>query len=1166
MKAPDFDWMNTPLQGMQLIEASAGTGKTWTLTMIYLRLLLETSLSVDNILVVTFTQAATSELKARLRETLSQTWTILNQATSPSDPVSLNIYQRYRDNPYLLRKLYSAIRHFDRASIYTIHGFCQRVLMDHAFRLGGAFERELNKNDQTLLRQAIDHFWRQEIAESEGLWPRFLYQEGISPKTWFTEINALLGKGHYSQILLPEKPDIATLEKVYLEAYEQARIVWQNESQTIENAILASKLGYRKTYFAALNRIFIDTQPDLLEKDKTGLTPIARFSANYLQRTALEKNKPIPSHLFFEAIDTLLVAYDNLWAGFIAKKAITVAQLLTHCETALPLVAAQRQEMSYDDLLHQLDLALQKDAQRSSHSGQLAQVLQNRFSAALIDEFQDTDPIQYRIFSRIYQDKQCPVFLIGDPKQAIYSFRGADIFTYLAALKETEHQWTLRVNYRSTEAVLESVNALFSLSKTPFCLPQIDYVPVTASERVFAQFDDPLGTDALRCWQLVPRDNQPYLSKEAAIEAVLAALGTEIQHLLHRVKIGEKLVQAGDIAILVPSHYYASQVLTYLNKVGVPATRVGMESIFASQEAQEWRQIMQAFLEPQRESLRKAALATIYMGVDAQALLNLTKDEAAWDAIAEQFTHYHRLWQQYGITRAFYTWLHDWQVGQRLVRLAEGERRLSNLLHLIEILQQKSQTLTQLSLLFDWFVETLKAPDGEDEESQLRLESDTARIKIMTIHAAKGLEFPIIFCPFLWHIVSSRMGPLTAIFHDEQGQNSLDFGSNDYPLHEKEASLEAFAEKLRVLYVALTRARYRTYLSWGKVRGIEKTPLAWLLYSLSLAQEKGSLHDLSEEAFWAPWQLLPQTRVQTLPLDASRISALPTVNLPNLRCAEWQRSPHLRTKMMTSFSALTQNAYVLGSENEWVNLQASSTDVIEREGIAAFPAGARTGLCWHSILEQWDFVSVEQLKRLITHYVEMYGFLPSWQNTLVEMFTALSEVRFNKKMLKEVNANHRLSELAFTFRLSAFTYQEMVQILRKVGETDWAEASEKLQFDAADGFMTGFIDLVLEVNGKYFIVDYKSNRLGDDVEAYQAETLKEAMASHHYYLQYLLYSVAVHRYLRRRKPDYDYETHFGGVVYIFMRGLVRDSESGIFRDRPSKALIEALDQLFDRTE
>ena len=1159
MQGREFDWMKIPLSGKQLIEASAGTGKTWTLTMIYLRVLLETPLALENILVVTFTQAATNELKDRLRKTLAQTWHLLNHPPPDEDKTAAALYARYRDNPYLLRKLYSALRHFDQAAIYTIHGFCQRILSDHAFQMGSPFKWELNQHTRELLSEAIELFWQKEIANSKGCWPRFLYQEGIEPKKWLTEIHALLGKGHYSHIILPSVPDIVALENTYYQAYELAQSLWRTESSVIENLISANKLGYRKSYFAALYRLFSGTNPILLEKGKEGKGGLNRFSSKVLEDLALAKNKTPFSHPFFMAVDKLLIAYEELWAAFVAKKAVTTAQLLTYCETYLAQAKLVRQEMSYDDLLYQVDKALQADKK-----GRLALLMQQRFGAALIDEFQDTDPIQYRIFMRIYSDEKYPVFFIGDPKQAIYSFRGADIYTYLVAMKETKYQWTLGVNYRSTPAMIKSVNALFTYAPNPFYLPQITYSPVREREEEFLSINDPNDkhdTHALHCWQPVGKNDQICLSKRAALEAILHALGSEIHRLLCQVKIGENLLTPTDIAILVPSHYYADQVLGYLNKVGIQATCVGMESIFVSQEAQECLRIMKAFLEPQRESLRKSALTTICMGVDAPTLCALSQDENAWESIALQFIHYHDVWEQYGITRAFYTWFYEWKVGERLVRLEEGERRLSNLLHLIEILQQKSQTLTQLNLLCDWFIEALNAPDEQDETTQLRLESDTAQIKIMTIHAAKGLEFPVVFCPFLWHTPSQRMQPYTAIFHDAQGENQLDFGSVDYQTHEKYAQEENFAEKLRVLYVALTRARYRTYVSWGKIKGIEKSPLAWLLYQTELKQNNEALSTLSDSEFWKPWQCLPHTNLLALPLAPIPDRAISADTKANLACAVWQRKLPLPTKSITSFSALTQRHYFpTSSQLPW---EKDNQESLPLEGIAAFPAGARTGLCWHAILERWDFISTTELTHLIFGYLEAYGFSSTWYETVRAMLETLSEVRIDGQALKEVSGTARLSEMEFTCRLSAFTYQNVAQVLAEKGEISWAKACTHLSFEAAEGLMTGFIDLIVEIKGKYFILDYKSNWLGKDVAAYQASMLKEAMATHHYYLQYLIYTVALHRYLRRCIADYHYDTHFGGVVYIFMRGLVADTESGIFRDRPSLALIEALDQLFD---
>jgi exodeoxyribonuclease V beta subunit len=1155
MLAPEFDWTTAPLSGMQLIEASAGTGKTWTLTRLYLRLLLETDLQPEHILVVTFTKAATSELKERIRHCLLEVWAILNGDKSIATPYAQVLCQRYSD-PYLSRKLQAAIRHFDRAAVYTIHGFCQRILTDHAFSMGATFCWRLNPDDSLLIKRLIDDFWQQHIAATTGLWPRFLYAQCITPKKWLTEIQPLLGKINYSQVLMPTVVETALLEKDYQQAYARVRTLWLEEAEQITACILACKLGYRTSSFDKLTRMLL---PDLAhfswEQTHAGELGIQRFSAATLAKLAQEKNKPTPCHAFFEAIEALLNTYQNLWQAFGAKQAITFVTLLKHCEKELPWLKQRQQEVAYNDLLIQVEQALARDA----HC-RLAGRLHSRFAAALIDEFQDTDPIQYRIFSRIYQGTNCPVYLIGDPKQAIYSFRGANIHTYLAAKANTVAQWTLQTNYRSSPAMLESLHHLFSRQTAAFWQPHIHYVKVAPSCQSLPLLQDPDSTAALQCWKI--EEGQTRLSKESAAAQVIQATGIEIQRLFHRASIDHAPIKAGDIAILVPCHHYAAQMLTHLISIGVPAVRQGMDNVLVSSDAWEWLRVLNAFLEPQREALRKSALITFYMGMDAASLLRVSEDEIRWEAIALQFAHYHTLWQRYSITRAFRAWLSDWGVAARLMRLPDGERRLTNLLHLIDILQQKSHTFSQQALLVDWFSREMAMPSVDEEIVQLRLESDAARVKIITIHAAKGLEFPIVFNPFLWH-AAVRDTIQTAIFHDETGQSHMDFGSEQHDKHHNKAQEELFAEKLRVIYVALTRAKYRNYIAWGKVNGIEHAALSWLLYG----REKMTLSDfmqhvkaLDDTAFWQPWQTLP---VALMPLPSTPLSPFssPQPVVEELSAALWHRSLTL-SKIVTSFSALTQGLLHTALPEAHFSEDSTPTPLTGQE-IAAFPAGARTGLCWHSILERWDFQAGEHLHQLVTHYLQAYGFALTWEAPLTDLFITLSHMPLKGLPLYQCAAQ-RLIEAAFTFRLAPVTYLELAQLLQQTGQDAWARACQTLRFETVCGMMTGFIDLVIEADGQYFVIDYKSNRLGTTPAAYHPEALQLAMASHHYYLQYLIYTVALHRYLRQRLPTYDYDTHFGGVVYIFLRGLIAGTESGIFRDRPSKALIEALDKLLDR--
>lgn len=1157
MSTPDFDWQGVPLSGTQLIEASAGTGKTWALTALYLRLLLETELQPDNILVVTFTKAATAELKERLRSRLLQAWEILHGVKPANDIFARHLVARYAHDAYLVRKLNMALRHFDRAAIYTIHGFCQRVLSDHAFNTGAAFGLDLDPDDTPLIRRLIEDFWLQHIAPSQGLWPLFLYTQRITPQTWLMDICELSGKAEYSRQLVPAAIDLAAPEQAFTRAYGCAREYWLSDAAQITGSVLACKLGYRSTGFNKLNQLFLSEEVHLDWYARDGSLIAERFGAQYLARIAQEKNKPAPVHPFFTAMDTLIAAFHTVWQALKVKEAHTLSALLRYCTQELPSVKRQSGTLAYNDLLSQLDEALQRDQE-----GKLAALLHNRFAAALIDEFQDTDPVQYRIFSRIYQTTSCPVFLIGDPKQAIYSFRGADVYTYLCARKETTAQWTLRVNHRSHPSMITSINSLFSRLPAAFWLPQITYVNVTQSLRELPEFVDPEYTEALHCWRLEARE-ESRLSKEDAALRAISATAVEIQRLLQQARIGGVPVKPGDIAILVPSHHYAAQTLKHLTAVGIPAVRQGMDNVLTSGDAYEWLRIMQAFLEPQSEALRKSALTTFYMGVDGHELLRLIADEPRWDAVTLQFMQYHTLWQRHGITRAFRAWLSDWQVAPRLMREPDGERRLTNLLHLVDIIQVKSQVLAHLAMLTDWFARETVAPGVEEDIAQLRLESDADRVRVVTIHAAKGLEYPIVFCPFLWHANSRHETRGTIVFHNNSGQSYLDFGSEAQDQHRQQAQEEQFAERLRVLYVALTRARYRNYIAWGPVNGVEGAALSWLLYGAgeqTLAQFMHTVKMLTGESWWAPWQHARETVVRPLPVPGHSVS-VSDAPARALTRAVFSRVTLPSERIMTSFSALTQGQY---SERPDYDADQITVSVQENlEGIAAFPAGARAGLCWHHILELWDFQPGAHLIALVADKLKAYGFSPEWEAPVNEMFARLSEVRFAGIALSMLAPSQRISEMAFTFRLAPVGYSRLAQVLEDAGEKDWALASKTLRFETVKGMMTGFIDLVIEADGQYFVIDYKSNRLGSNDAAYHPYALRHAMATHHYYLQYLIYSVALHRYLRSRLPGYDYDRHFGGIAYIFMRGLGDDKSSGIFRDRPDRQLIEALDTLFE---
>ncbi|BBA34451.1 putative Exodeoxyribonuclease V beta chain [Methylocaldum marinum] len=1205
----EFDVYTAVLAGLNLVEASAGTGKTWTISGLYVRLILELGLSVDQILVVTYTKAATAELRDRIRKRLREVLSAFETGDS-EDEFCRCIVDQYRDRAEpAMRRLGYAISGFDEAAVYTIHGFCQRLLNESAFESGMDFDCELMPDETDLLREIVDDFWRSEVYLASGAWAGFLAQKNQSPDVWLSEIQPYVGKP-FLKIEAPvvpadEEDTIAGFSRAVLEAAE----VWHAQGTAIESLLLDYS-GFNRTRIKPESlRSWLDETAEFfgrwpvsaLEQTQQPVVlpevpPLIELPGN-LQRltpeflsTAVKKGCEPPQHPFFQCCRSIIDADQALRSSFETRLQGLKRRLIEFCNAELEQRKSVRQVVCYNDLLNRLATALD-----SEHGECLAETVRRRYRAALIDEFQDTDPIQYRIFRRVYGDGGSPVFFVGDPKQAIYGFRGADIFSYLEARSnERIVRRTLKTNQRSERDLIAAVNTLFIRHPSPFLLDAIPYPEVKTAARSRAILDiEGDDTVPFRFLLLPPGQDdqgkeQPYAKGSASRTAALATT-FEIARLLNaasegKARLGERHVDGGDIAVLVSTHVQARLMEDTLTAYGVPSVRQGQENVFSTSEAAELELVLQAVAQPGREPLIKAALATKLMDCTANAIFELQRDEDAWEAVFDRFQAYHHIWLSEGFMPMFRRWFEDARITDHLPKFRDGERRLTNLLHLAELLQVESRKKSSIDTLLGWFGRAIRNPSKNDETALLRLESDAKRVKIVTIHTSKGLEYPMVFCPFLWDGRLRQRKAQSVLLHSN-GESVLDLGSAQLEKNRRQAILEEMSENLRLLYVALTRAVYRCYVVWGNVRngrdkteGFHSTAMAWLLHGGSATPDDDPPAALETRLLEADTDLIAAD-IRRFANQASgcvsvafaetrpvRYQARKPGNDTTLTTRPFRRAPLYPNWRMSSFSGLITGRH---SEAPDYDLLPDS-DLPEAPGdsIFAFPRGARAGSCLHAILEEWDFAcrDSESLGELVRRKLKAHGIDDHWTPTVREAIETALDTPLDESGLRlsDTLPEKRLVEMEFTYVLRGGNSEMLRETLANPGfqfDPRYAEAARLLDFKYIEGYMKGFIDLVFEASGRYYLLDWKSNWLGNTYTDYASDRLASAMAREHYYLQYLIYTVALHRYLEQRLPTYQYETHFGGAYYLFLRGIAPGQKTGVFRDRPNLQLIKTLSAL-----
>ncbi|MDQ2868050.1 MAG: exodeoxyribonuclease V subunit beta [Verrucomicrobiota bacterium] len=1132
MKA--FDAITTPLEtGFTLIEASAGTGKTTTITAIVLRLIVEDGLALENILVTTYTELATAELRGRIRDVLSAALEIL-RGGKPDNQIASSVIALVNDRPSAKRRIEHALRTFDDAAIFTIHGFCAHVLADRAFESGALFETELLADATPILREATEDFWRRETYDASPMIAALL-KENLS----VASLQKLLEEcsANPTLQLLSEIEDDAALRREIEAKWSALADCYQNDAAKISRV------------FANLN--WAKPTNDFHERVRAAVTLLARnFAAKaafgeiskalaLLSMSRLEKQKykdaAISPHAFFKSCEELV--------ALVSRYVIALQQrFMVWAKTEVRRRKVARQVQSFDDMLTQLDGAL------SGERGEvLRETLRTRFPAALIDEFQDTDPVQYAIFSKIYERGDARVFFIGDPKQSIYGFRGADVFTYLSAARRANRKYSLPRNWRSEAKLVGAVNEMFGVRPDAFAIEGIDFEPVTAAGKadeatltIDKQRDQPM-----RIW-LAPNDDSRDIG---------GAVAGEIARLLRaNARIGEEKIVPSDIAVLVYTNWQPAEVQKALARFRIPTVVYSAENVFRSREARELRRILAAVAEPTRDRLVRAALATEALGLRASELEKLATEESAWERRVNRFADYHALWRDGSFVEMMSALFVREKVRARLLGYVDGERRLTNFLHLIELLHRAcAENRLGLDGLVLWLAREMADDKRGREEYEVRLESDDAAVKIVTVHKSKGLEYPITFCPFAWRDPNTK-GPIK--FH--RGDDFLlDLEKRKENVTQQRR--EVLSEAVRQFYVALTRAKHRTYLVWTNDKSKSKSAPAFLVSGAPVEEmEKGVAAETVTASFTAQFAASANIVVEPMPAKVTANVSRPDLNAATLAPRVFSGEID-RSWGVVSFTSLVNGRKEEAPDYDAVESVLADDAPVASEGIHAFPGGTRAGTCLHLILEKLDFTAPEQLQPTVSEQLRLFR-IEQFDEVVSETIRQTLALPLDESgmTLSHIASASRISELEFTLPVTGLTNTRLREVF-----AEESLAVERLQFPLANGFIKGFVDLIFEHDGRFYIADWKSNWLGPSLASYTPESIAAAMAHRFYELQASIYAVALHRYLRARLPDYDCDRHFGGAFYIFLRGVeAGEASKAVFHRKPPRAFIEKLDGIF----
>ena len=1195
----DFDSLNCPLDHFNLVEAAAGTGKTYNIQNLFARLVAECGIPVDRILVVTYTNAAAAELGERIRTVLRQ----LREPAAHSREEALleTIYARGVAPETAAERIRAALLQFDDAVISTIHGFCHKVLTENAFESGCLFDCELEKECRPRILALARDFYRRKFygAGRDGaLRNLFASEARLSPESLARIAGRKIAEPEL--VLRTGWPDSLDSEAILSELsvmLERFRSVPWPEGLGVLDEIMNknSRLEALRPHLETLRRFHTGRGGELPPGFRAALQAVApeklRGDLNRRGKAAAAEREMRLEQLLQEPFFTALADLTRHFSAFIP---------VVCREAAVEIAAAFEEEkershfQTFDDLPRRVAAALKRPG------SSLLAALQRRYDAGIIDEFQDTDALQYEIFASIFRrcDAAAPLFLVGDPRQAIYAFRGGDIAAYRRAKTELiasgGRQYTLRQNFRSSAGMIEAVNTLFAGHRQPFADPAIPFPPVIA----------PVKADGR------PEPGLLYKGAEAPVPLSIVQLPEANAELLRRSAAGQILamlndpewripgdpprrLRPGDFAVLVFNGFEAEAMKTELNQYGIPAVFSRTGNVFASGDAAELQLVLEAIVDPGSNSRIVRALETPLCGVTLPELIAFHTEEgmAEFAVYQERFFKLHRIWEEESFLAMFGTLQKMFRIRSRYPKLLGGERKLTNLLQLGDLLEQEARQAPAPRSVLEALMRRIAESSGptSHEEFEQLLETDRNAVTLMTIHGSKGLEFPVVMLPNLAARDAEDNAPPDRrnAYHRDDGKWEFDLG--DDPESCRRSSSETFQELLRLAYVAITRAKYRCVLLIGKRHGAGTAP-TWLLGargSEMIPEADGvvGFSDMTSKAASTPLPIPPELSGTLLPEpEGFYTPELPPVLLEEL--------PPLQLKVdrewrIASYSRLIPE--VDGSHGEHVfdydecdgESENAAETFIADNAILALPGGTATGNAWHGILEKIDFAATdEEILARTKFQLQNCGLLkdPERADEILHLTAELIRRTLNVTLtdadgcvfsLNSLEAGDRLSELEFYYRFrqsfhAGMLRQRLDSYMRErfgalaAGWEDWF-------FRISGGYLNGFIDLVFRHHGKYFIIDWKSNRLGGKLRNFEPDRLRGAMCDSFYFLQYLIYIVALVKYLRLKLGRFgrtEYETLFGGVYYLFLRGLSEEHPGrGIFYEKPEYSLIEALEEV-----
>ncbi|MEI7661369.1 MAG: UvrD-helicase domain-containing protein [Bacteroidota bacterium] len=1079
-KIDGFDAKKVVLAGKNLIEASAGTGKTYSIAVLVLRLIIESGIPIKKILMVTFTKPAVAELESRIRMFVRQAYKYSMNFETGNPAIREVVDNAGRESSKI--RLKEAVRSLDQLSVMTIHSYCERSLMQYPFETSQSFDSEIATDISGIREMVVNDYWRKKVATLDK--DLFIHFTKILTREKIREaLNKALEDKEYACTGTDGEDTLLQIKEAIQET-DAAQAAFESYISDNFPAITARNLnGYAAKFVEANSASAAGFIRAYLEGYAKGTKYIQN---SFPDEYALCSN--------YQASKAVLDGHTSLYIFHLFKQAIE------ELRRKVVRFKSDHSLIDFNDQISLLHLAVS--------DGRVNAALASQYEAVFIDEFQDTDIHQYEIFSRLFSEKI--LFYIGDPKQSIFGWRKADIETYKRAKGAVDIVYSMNLNFRSTGDLIAALNDFFS-TDNPFADDQIGYQKVeTGLLDLGSMTENNLGVEPFEIYEF---------NNKAEIENFVV---NEIHRLLDtgEININGSRIKPSDIAVIVRTNKEGRSYKKALSAAGIPSITIDDAKVMSSGEAGMIRYLMEAVIQPSRGTINRVLLNPCFGKTTAD--VEVLDDELHLD----QFRELKYLWHDSGIYNMLFRFFGLYQVRKFCLEMGiEGQRSLTNFYQVAEILHQaEMQNKFTPNELSSW---CWRAQNDSNDENEQRVESQDDAVQVTTIHKCKGLTYNIVFAPHLDLVKSEH-----PVFEfREDGKYKFTYQPTDD--QKKLWAEQTEQENRRLIYVALTRARYKACICINNSRYYNDS-------SIKKFPAQQYLKQVTGERIASVENIKPVKPAETL----FSTRPIPAIDIKN-------------TFGIHSFSTLSKAHHSAPFEKVALGGPGHYDQFIFQE----LGRGASVGIALHSIFERLDFNNEDSWEQSLQNASKYYPNIIKFErlNLFWQMVTHVMDVELNcdgeKFALNQVKNEHRLPELEFCFSLKRANKIKINELLGE--EADLAGEAD------IEGLMTGFIDLFFMHDGRYYVLDWKSNFLGNSPEDYDEEGLSAAMKANNYNLQYYIYSVAMKRWLEKKIPGFSYENQFGGVIYLFLRGVrSHDNSTGVFFRRPDLDTMNRIEELF----